>query len=133
MAKPRNRSTLYRLIEAGQLAHRAFLAPMRERGLQPGDDALLLILAERKATSEELAAEAGVAAERLSPLLQRLIDRGLIERTPTALRLTARGAKVEAWLAAHWASLETLVTHGLGKKQRARLNRQLAEIAELLG
>jgi hypothetical protein len=47
MSKPSASSTLYRLIEAGQLAHQALLVPLVERGLEAGDDAVLFILAER--------------------------------------------------------------------------------------
>ena len=134
MAKPRNRTTLYRLIEAGQLAHRAFLAPMLKQGLVAGDDVLLLLLAEHKsATVVQLAEETGIPLDALSRHVQRLSDRGLVERKSLALRLTDRGAEVEQWLAAHWAALETLVTHGRKKKQRQALTAELARLADLLG
>ena len=133
MAKPRNRTTLYRLIEAGHLAHRAFLAPMLKQGLQPGDDVLLLILAESKsATLEQLAEETGIPVDVLSRHIQRLSDRDLVERKSPALRLTDRGEQVEQWLAAHWAALETLVTHGQKKQQRKGLKDELARLADLL-
>jgi len=139
MAKPRNRSTLYRLIEAGQLAHRAFLAPMLERGLQPGDDALMLVLAERKgATEADLAADAGVPLAVILPHLQRLTDRDLVERRAVGpellpgVALTDRGARVERLLASHWKALDKLLTADLKKARRKALNRQLAELADLL-
>lgn len=44
MSRPSSRSTLYQLIKAGQLAHRALLLPLSERGLEPGDDAILFEL-----------------------------------------------------------------------------------------
>jgi DNA-binding MarR family transcriptional regulator len=139
MAKPRNRSTLYRLIEAGQLAHRAFLAPMLERGLQPGDDALMLVLAERNGASEaDLAADAGVPVAIVVPHLQRLIDRDLVERRAVGakllpgLALTDRGMRVEKLLASHWKALDKLLTGDLKKRDRKDLNRQLAKLADLL-
>ena len=47
MSRPSATSTLYRLIEAGQLAHKALLVPLVERGLQAGDDAVLFVLGAR--------------------------------------------------------------------------------------
>lgn len=139
MAKPRNRSTLYRLIEAGQLAHRALLSPLLDRGLQPGDDALLLVLADRKGMTEaELAAETGVAAELLAPHLQRLIDRDLVERRAVGsdllngLALTRRGARLEHLLASHWKALDKLLTGDLKKGQRKALNKHLSRLSDLL-
>jgi DNA-binding MarR family transcriptional regulator len=139
MAKPRNRSTLYRLIEAGQLAHRALLAPLMERGLQPGDDALLLILADRKGMTEtELAGETGLAPEMLAPHVQRLIDRDLVERRAVGpdllngLGLTDRGVRVERLLASHWKALNKLLTGDLEKGQRKALNKHLRRLSELL-
>lgn len=139
MAKPRNRSTLYRLIEAGQLAHQALLAPMMERGLQPGDDALLLILADRKgATEAELADETGVTAEALGPHLQRLIERDLVERRAVGpellpgVALTHRGTRVERLLASHWKALDRLLTSDLRKDQRRALKKHLSRLSDLL-
>ena len=57
MSRPSSRSTLYRLIEAGQLAHRALLLPLSERGLEPGDDAILFELGRAGTTEIELAAD----------------------------------------------------------------------------
>lgn len=139
MAKPRNRSTLYRLIEAGQLAHRAFLSPILERGLQPGDDALLLILAERRgATETELTGEAGVPPGAFAPHVARLLERDLVTRKAIGpdllpgIALTERGARVEKLLASHWKALDKMLTRGLKKKRRKALNKDLARLADLL-
>ncbi len=64
MSKPSASSTLYRLIEAGQLAHQALLVPLVERGLEAGDDAMLFVLSSKRgATEDELAAELGMPRE----------------------------------------------------------------------
>ena len=87
MSKPSSRSTLYRLIQAGQLAHRALLLPLSERGLEPGDDAILFELGRSGTTEAQLAAELGLSEASLSTRLSRLIERGLVTR-PRRLRRT---------------------------------------------
>lgn len=139
MAKPRNRSTLYRLIEAGQLAHRALLAPMLERGLTAGDDALLMVLAESKLKTEaDIASRAGVTPETLRPHVDRLVERELVERRAVGpdllpgLVLTKRGARVEKMLDEHWKEIDRALTDGLKEGQKKALNKRLARIASAL-
>jgi DNA-binding MarR family transcriptional regulator len=140
MAKPRNRSTLYRLIEAGQLAHRALLAPLLERGLAAGDDALLMVLAgSRPRTEADIAARAGVTPETLRPHLDRLIERELVERRAIrpelapGLVLTKRGVRVEKLLDEHFREVDRAIAAGLKDSQRKTLNKRLAQIAARLG
>src|SRR6218665_2499025 len=81
MAKPKARSTLYRLIEAGQLARRALLIPLLDRNLEPGDDAIIFALRSRLgATAAALAEELELAPATLDPRLARLADRDVITR-----------------------------------------------------
>lgn len=140
MAKPRNRSTLYRLIEAGQLAHRALLAPLHERGLAAGDDALLMVLAgSRPRTEADIAARAGVTPETLRPHLDRLIERELVQRRAIGpelapgLALTKRGVRVEKLLDEHFREVDRAIAAGLKDSQRRTLNKRLAQIAGRLG
>ena len=99
MSRPSSRSTLYRLIEAGQLAHKALLLPLLERGLEPGDDAILFELGRSGTTEAELAAELGLSGEALDTRLTRLFERDLVTRQAVGpelapgVALTERGRR----------------------------------------
>lgn len=139
MSKTKARSTLYRLIEAGQLIHKALLTPLLERGLEPGDDAVLFVLHDRLgATEEELAADIGISFEALEPRLNRLIERDLVSRQATGpalapgLALTDRGERIREVLAGAWNELEEALLGELPEKDRKRLKKQLGRFVELL-
>jgi DNA-binding MarR family transcriptional regulator len=138
MSKPSARSTLYRLIEAGQLAHKALLVPLLERGLEPGDDAVLFVLGRAGTTEAELAAELGLEGEALERRLTRLSERELIARQAVGpqlqpgLALTERGERMKSVLAGNWEELENALLGELKKKQRKRLGAVLQRFVELL-
>ena len=139
MSKTKARSTLYRLIEAGQLTHKALLVPLLERGLEPGDDAVLFVLHDRLgATEEELAAAIGITFEALEPRLNRLIERDLIGRQAIGsdlgpgLALTERGERIREVLAHTWSELEEALMGELPGKQRKALRKTLGRFVELL-
>ena len=138
MSKPSSRSTLYRLIEAGQLAHKALLTPLVERGLEPGDDAVLFILGGAGVTEEELAAELGFSEEAPERRIARLSERELIARQAVGpelqpgLALTERGERIKAVLAGNWEELENALLGELGKKERKGLEKVLKRFVELL-
>ncbi|HWA19954.1 MAG TPA: hypothetical protein VG757_13250 [Devosia sp.] len=131
----RDRSPLYRLIAAGQLAHRAMLAPALQRGLEAGDDALLHLLATSPSlTAADLAVATGLAPTQLRKRLGALIDRELIvlraasPHTLPQLMLTARGARLEALLAEQWMELEQTLFAELTPRQRKTLGKRLKDI-----
>lgn len=135
MPRSRDRTILYRLIAAGQLAHQTLLAPALARGLEPGDDALLYLLAISKPMTEaQFADELGVDPRALAPHLARLIDRALVERRATGpamlptIALTDRGQRLEAFLAKRWTGLEVALLDGMTKPRRKQLNKQLRRI-----
>ena len=139
MSKPSASSILYRLIEAGQLAHQALLVPLVERGLEPGDDALLFVLAARHgATDTELAAELGLPPDGIAGRVGRLIERDLVARRAIGpdlapgLALTERGDRIRVLLAENWAELENALLGELKKKKRKALSRTLARFVDLL-
>lgn len=138
MSKPSSRSTLYRLIEAGQLAHRALLLPLSERGLEPGDDAVLFELGRAGTTEAELAAELGLTEVALRTRLSRLLDRELVTRQAVGpelapgIALTARGVRIRDGLADHWSQLEEALMGELKPKQRKKLGDRLKRFVELL-
>jgi DNA-binding MarR family transcriptional regulator len=139
MSKPSANSTLYRLIEAGQLAHQALLVPLAERGLEAGDDAVLFVLgARRGATEAELAEELGLAPEALGVRLDRLLARDLVARQAVGadlspgLRLTDRGERIRRLLAENWTELENALFGELKKKKREWLSEALGRFVTLL-
>lgn len=139
MTKPEARSTLYRLIEAGQLAHKALLVPLLDRGLEPGDDAVIFVLhTELGATEERLAEELGIDAAALQPRIERLIERDVIARQAIGpdlapgLALTERGARIREVLAANWEQLEEALFADLTDKKRKGLGKALKRFVELL-
>lgn len=128
MPKPA-RTTLLALIEAGQHAHRALLRPLLERGLEPGDDAILLLLGDGPAADTDLEDGTGLAIEDLHARISRLITREFVVRTAGGLALTERGARIHQRLDEVWTETERALVGGLKKKDRKRLARLLLAFA----
>jgi DNA-binding MarR family transcriptional regulator len=139
MSKPSASSTLYRLIEAGQLAHQALLVPLVERGLEAGDDAVLFVLAERRgATEAMIAAELDLETEATTNRVARLIERDLIARRAIGpelapgLALTERGERIRLLLVENWNELENALFGELKKKKQKWLATTLQRFVDLL-
>lgn len=138
MSKPSSRSALYRLIEAGQLAHKALLVPLLEKGLEPGDDAVLFVLGRSGTTETALAEELGLPIDHLTTRLERLAGRDLITRQAVGpelepgIALTERGLRIRNNLADHWAQLEEALLGELKTKHRKRFSETLGRFVELL-
>ena len=139
MSKPKARSTLYRLIEPGQLARRALLVPLLDRGLEPGDDAIIFALRSRLgATEADLAEELELAPEALEPRLARLAGRDVITRQAigpdlvSGLALTERGERICEVLSANWEQLEAALFDELDEKKRKKIDKVLRRFVELL-
>ena len=139
MSKSKARTMLYRLIEAGQLTHKALMVPLHERGLEPGDDAVLFVLHDKLgASEEELAEEIGITFEALMPRLDRLIERDLIARRAAGpdlvpgLALTERGERIREVLAETWSELEAALVGELPHKKRKSLRKTLGRFVDLL-
>lgn len=129
--KSRAQSTLYRLIAAGQLVHRALAQPLGRLGLQPGDDAVLLTLCEtNEITPNGLAEALGLDSGQLQSRLRRLADTGLIQAGPgdSTICVSAAGLSVCAELEQDWNRLESALLDDLSPKQRRKLRHQLAAI-----
>ncbi|MBB4051842.1 DNA-binding MarR family transcriptional regulator [Devosia subaequoris] len=138
MARPSSRSALYRLIEAGQLAHKALLLPLVEKGLEPGDDAILFVLGRAGITEADLAHELGLTTDMLATRLERLASRDFITRQAVGpelepgLALTERGLRIRNVLADHWAQLEEALMGELKTKQRKKFSDALGRFVDLL-
>jgi DNA-binding MarR family transcriptional regulator len=131
MTKPSDKSTLYRLIDAGLLARQALLEPLLERGLEPGDDAVLLSLGPEPCDRARLAIALGGDGAALARRVARLVGRGLVAESPgdaAGLALTERGEHVRAVLAANWLEAESSLLAPLDRKQRKALDRLLKRI-----
>ncbi len=139
MTKSAAGSTLYRLIEAGHLARQALLAPLAARGLEAGDDAILLGLADTAgATTQALAQFTGLGPDQLDARLARLEDRDLLlrlavgpEMEPGA-RLSQQGHHMREAIEEHWAQLEEALSGDLGEKRHKHLRKGLKRIIALL-
>lgn len=138
MSKPSPSSVLYRLIAAGQLAHQALLVPLKERGLEPGDDAVLFELGRSGTTEQALADELGLPIDMLAPRLTRLIERDLIDRRAVGpelipgVALTERGIRIRNSLADHWTQLEEALLGELKPKQQKKFGQILRRFTDLL-
>jgi DNA-binding MarR family transcriptional regulator len=139
MSKSPTASTLYRLIQAGQLARQALLAPLAARGLEAGDDAVLLGLAQAGgATNASLSEFTGISEDNLDAILRRLEDRGLLlrlavgpEMEPGA-RLSQQGHLTRQAIEEHWLHLEAALAEDLGDKRHGHLRKGLKRIIALL-
>jgi DNA-binding MarR family transcriptional regulator len=120
MAKPVHRRLSYRLIETGQLLHRAAQAPLRALALSPGDDAILLALARHDRTKAGLADTLGVLPAALAPRLDLLSARGLVAMS-APLQLTAEGRQVVGLLRRHWRRLDAALLGQLKPAERKLL------------
>jgi DNA-binding MarR family transcriptional regulator len=138
MSRPSSRSSLYRLIVAGQLAHQALLVPLHERGLEAGDDAVLFELARSGTTEAALAAQLGLPRDALDGRLERLIGRELVARQAVGpelapgLALTERGLRIRNLLADHWSQLEEALMGELKPRQRKKFAATIKRFVQLL-
>lgn len=126
-------TTLLALIEAGQRAHRVLLRPLIERGLEAGDDAVLLLLLVDGVVSEaHLEDGTGLTIEALQPRLDRLAGRDVVVRIAAGYALTERGARLRQQLLAVWSETDQALTGGLKEKHRRRLEQVLAAFGDRL-
>lgn len=139
MGKPSARSILYRLIEAGQLARRALHAPLAERGMEPGDEAVLFLLEGPGEASElDLCAALDTSRRQLASRIDRLAAHGMLERRAVGAHLvpgivlTPRGVRVSELLADGWSSLEESLLADLKPKARKALRRTLGRLTTRL-
>ena len=96
-------------------AHRAYAARLlRDLGLHPGQELLLMRLLERDGqTQSELLAAVGLDHSTVSKSLRRMQDAGLLTREPTeqdrrvlCVLLTDKGRALRGSLQEMWAALE---------------------------
>lgn len=139
MSKTKVRAALYRLIDAGQLARRALLTPLSDRGLEPGDDAVIFALhAKLGATMPALSETLETSPELLFPIIARLEARDIVRQQPVGPELihgwalTERGERLQQWLAGHWVQLEDALFGDLSERQRRLLTKSLKRFTLLM-
>lgn len=112
--------------------------PVVEKGLEPGDDAILFVLGRSGTTEADLAEELGLAPDMLTGRLERLASRDLITRQAVGpellpgLALTERGLRLRNALADHWSQLEEALMGELKPKHRKKFGAALGRFVELL-
>lgn len=113
--------------------------PLRSRGLEAGDDAVLFVLGRPGGLTEaELGEEVGQPAEALAARLDRLIERDLVVRKAIGpelvpgLQLTERGERIRVVLAGNWQELEAALFGELTHKRRSRVGKALRRFIDLL-
>lgn len=120
------------------MAHQALLVPLRERGLEPGDDAVLFELARSGTTETALAEQLGLSEDALYIRVERLIGRELVGRQAVGpelapgLALTERGIRIRNALADHWTQLEEALMGELKPKHQKKFSDTLKRFVELL-
>ncbi len=139
MAHDLSQTTLYRLIEAGQLARHTLLRPLEGLGLAAGDDAIILALPKSEVFSNGmLCAATGLDAASLQVRLERLVSLGMVSRVALegemapGIALTQKGSEVRKKLCAHWQELEHALMGELKPKQQRRLEAIMTRFANLL-
>ena len=139
MAKKVNRSTLYHLIEAGQLARTALLRPLQTMGIYAGDDAIILALKGKKPlTDKQLCARTGLTAHTLQLRINRLLSLALIKRDFSATNrlpttsLSKSGRALRKRLLAQWNEMQDALMDDLNKQEKKILRKTLKRFSDLL-
>lgn len=133
------KTTVYQLIEAGQMARAALARPLSSLGLEMGDDAVIFALSRDTSMSDsELSALTGLGLPQLLPRLERLIRLDLIIRADAmetgaaGSRLTERGADLRKKLLKNWKELDEALLGDIKPKQAKKLKKTLSRFTELL-
>ncbi|MCZ4273791.1 MarR family winged helix-turn-helix transcriptional regulator [Maritalea porphyrae] len=137
MAKKTENTLLFALIEAGALSRQAALAPLRELGLLPGDDAILLWLNGNPETEfSEMMFELGLEKQTLRTVLFRFQNTGLVTCVPTQntndleVSLTEGGQRLIDALEHHWRTLDKQLRAQLQPKKSKKLKKALHKLAD---
>ena len=138
MKNPAN-STLLWLIEAGHLTRHALVAPLTERGLEVGDDAVLFALTDAAGILDtQLCEVTGIEHDALITRLDRLAAHDIVERAAIGstrrpgTRLTEKGVALRNGLAADWYTLEERLVGDLKPRRRKALKKALKMLLDRL-
>ena len=139
MADDLSQTTLYRLIEAGQLARHTLLRPLAGLGLEAGDDAIILAMPKSGALSiKMLCAATGLDRNGLKVRIRRLVNLGMVSRMAIEgelsplIVLSQKGIEARKKLCAHWRELEDALIGELKPKQQRKLEAIMARLMLLI-
>jgi DNA-binding MarR family transcriptional regulator len=129
----------FRLRMAQEASFEAFSRHSREIGESPGRFATLTLIAQNPGISQgTLGRASGRDKSSMTPVLEDLVRRGLVERSRTEadrrayrLTLTPAGVKALAQLTACAQRHEQNLDRLIGPRERARFMRVLRRIAEV--
>jgi len=139
MAKKLYKSTLYHLIEAGQLARFALQRPLPAMGICAGDDAIILALKAKKSLSDDqLCAKTGLTPYTLELRVNRLLSLSYIKRDfsssngrPTT-RLSKSGRKLQKRLISQWHEMQDALMEDLQEDEKKILKKILKRFSNIL-
>ncbi|WP_246206347.1 MarR family winged helix-turn-helix transcriptional regulator [Propylenella binzhouense] len=126
---------ILRIAKAHRVRRAARLA---ELGLHPGQDSVLLLLAQMRGCSmRELAAALGIKAPTITKTVGRLVSAGFVERREVAgdqrkaaLDLTAAGEAAAACVEALWRALDSDALADFDPEAEAHLRHMLDRIGQ---
>jgi len=129
----------FRLRMAQEASFEAFSRRSREIGESPGRFATLILIAQNPGISQStLGRASGRDKSSMTPVLEDLVRRGLVERRRTEadrrayrLTLTDTGIKVLAQLTACARGHEQMLDRLIGPRERSRFMRVLRRIAKV--
>lgn len=137
MAKKTENTLLFALIEAGARSRQAAIAPLRELGLVPGDDAILLWLNGNPETEfSEMMFELGLDKQSLRTILFRFQNASLVICVPSEngedldVTLTDGGQRLVDALEHHWRTLDKQLRSQLKPKKNKKLKKALHKLAD---
>jgi DNA-binding MarR family transcriptional regulator len=130
----------FNLRMAQETAFAAFSKLSREIGENPGRFATLMLIAENPGISQSTLGQAnGRDKSSMTPVLEDLVRRGLVQRARTdqdrrsyRLALTAAGEKTLARLTACARRHEQNLDRAIGARERERFLRALERIAKII-
>ncbi len=139
MQKAIEKTTLYKLINAGHLARQTMLVPLIELGLSAGDDAILFALIDPKgASTKDIGQITGLGSLALKARLDRLEKFGLLKQDKQKnaevqnICLSKKGFEVCDILIANWQQLDDVLIGELNPKKRKNLKKTLRRFIKLL-
>jgi MarR family transcriptional regulator, lower aerobic nicotinate degradation pathway regulator len=130
-------STGYLLALVGADSRRRWVQALSSAGLRPADFGVLMTLgASRRSSQAELAETLGIDPRNLVAVIDRLEERGLIDRAPDpvdrrrhAVRLTGAGRRSLTVLRRAGTAAERELLADLNAAERRQLKRLLVKLA----
>ncbi|MCF4099570.1 MarR family winged helix-turn-helix transcriptional regulator [Maritalea mediterranea] len=138
MALKFEKTLSYQLMQLGAIARQESLAPLRDKGLQIGDDAVLFWLADRsRVTLEEMREGLNLPPEQFNALIDRLDGTQMLESQTDEidgtihLFLSVTGLELLSQIHSRLKALDKDFTAELSDHKAKKLKKLLAKINDL--